>query len=218
MKRREFIALMGGTAASPLLAPLPRAQQPRKLPTIGFLGTHVVRPRGRWTAAFAQRLHELGWIEGRTVAIEYRWANGRTERYAEIAAEFVRLKVDVIVTSASAVARGNAGNIGHSHRVHTAPDPVGSGWSQSWRDRAAMSPVYRPQALDLAVKRLEILREVVPNLRRLAILANPSLPFIAQQMREIAAAARTLGLEVATLGNSAIAGYRARLRGAQGPH
>jgi putative ABC transport system substrate-binding protein len=97
MKRREFITLIGGAAAAwPLAA---RGQQAAKLPTIGFLGTTTASAWGPWTAAFVQRLRELGWIEGRTIAIEYRWAEGRTERHAEIAAEFVRLKVDVIVTA-----------------------------------------------------------------------------------------------------------------------
>src|SRR5215831_1197029 len=96
MKRREFITLLGGAAAAwPLAA---RAQQPGKVPTIGFLGGATPAAQGQWAAAFVQRLRELGWIEGRTVAIEYRWAEGRNERAAEIAAEFVRLKVDVIVT------------------------------------------------------------------------------------------------------------------------
>src|SRR5262245_35028105 len=95
--RRDFITLLGGAAAAwPLVA---RAQQPGKLPTIGFLGVSI--SGNRRTAAFVQRLHELGWIEGRTVAIEFRWAEGQTERYDEIAAEFVRRKVDVIVTSAA---------------------------------------------------------------------------------------------------------------------
>jgi ABC-type uncharacterized transport system substrate-binding protein len=96
MKRRQFITLLGGAAVAwPLAA---RAQQPGKLPTIGFLGTGTSSSQGQWVAAFVQRLRELGWIEGQTVAIEYRWAEGRTERAAEIAAEFVRHKVDVIVT------------------------------------------------------------------------------------------------------------------------
>jgi putative ABC transport system substrate-binding protein len=94
--RREFVALLGGAAAWPLAA---RAQQPGKLPTIGFLGTNTPSAQSRWTAAFVQRLRELGWIDGHNVAIEYRWGEGRNERFAEIAAEFVRLKVDVIVTS-----------------------------------------------------------------------------------------------------------------------
>src|SRR5713101_5959151 len=104
VKQREFITLLGGAAATscvswPLVA---RAQQPVKLPTIGFLGTTSASAWTAWIAAFVQRLRELGWIEGRTVAIEYRWAEGRSERFAEIAAEFVRLKVDVIVTAGSA--------------------------------------------------------------------------------------------------------------------
>src|SRR5262249_7359433 len=101
MIRRAFISLLGGAAAWPLAA---RAQQPAKLPIVGYLGTAVPSAWSPWTAAFVQRLRELGWIEGRTVAIEYRWAEGRSERYFDIAAEFVRLKVDVIVTVGTAAA------------------------------------------------------------------------------------------------------------------
>src|SRR5947207_6393771 len=101
MRRRAFISLLGGAAAWPLAA---RAQQPGKLPTIGFLVAGTPSSHSQWVAALVRRLHELGWVEGRTVAIEYRWAEGRSDRYAEIAAEFVRLKVDVIVTVGSAVA------------------------------------------------------------------------------------------------------------------
>ena len=111
MRRREFIAFVGCTSATwPLAA---RAQQPGKLRTIGFLGTDasVWSP---WTAAFVQRLRELGWIEGRTIAIEYRWSEGRPARNAEIAAEFVRMKVDVIVTNAFAASHGKASDIGSS--------------------------------------------------------------------------------------------------------
>src|SRR5262245_58845622 len=97
-KRREFIMLLGGAAAWPLAA---RAQQAAKLPTIGFLVAGTPSSHGQWVAAFVQRLRELGWIEGRTITIEYRWAEGRSERFAEISAEFVRRKVDVIVTSAT---------------------------------------------------------------------------------------------------------------------
>ncbi len=98
MRRRGFITLLGGAAAWPLAA---HAQQ-SKLPTIGLLGASTSSNWSQWTAAFVQRLHELGWIEARTVAIEYRWAEGRRERFTEIATEFVRLKVDVIVTVGSA--------------------------------------------------------------------------------------------------------------------
>jgi putative ABC transport system substrate-binding protein len=96
MRRRDFIkGIVGSATAWPLAA---RAQQAGKLPTIGFLGTTTLSTQSQWTAAFVQRLHELGWIEGRTIAIEYRWAEGRAERFAELATELVRLKVDVIVT------------------------------------------------------------------------------------------------------------------------
>src|SRR5262245_38151867 len=98
MRRREFITLLGGAAAA---WPMAARAQPAKLPTIGFLGTSTSLAMSQWVAAFVQRLRELGWIEGRTVAIEYRWAEGRSERFAEIAAEFVQLKVDVIVTYAT---------------------------------------------------------------------------------------------------------------------
>src|SRR5947209_19510562 len=100
MRRRELITLLGGAAARPLAA---RAQQSGKLPTIGFLGAATPLSWSEWTAAFVQRLRELGWVDGRTVTIEYRWAEGRSDRYTEIAVEFVRLKVDVIVTVGSAV-------------------------------------------------------------------------------------------------------------------
>jgi putative ABC transport system substrate-binding protein len=99
MRRREFITLLGGAVGWPLSA---RAQQPGKLPTIGFLVAGTPSSHGPWVAAFVQRLRELGWIEGRTIAIEHRWAEGRSDRAAEIAAEFVRRNVDVIVTSGTA--------------------------------------------------------------------------------------------------------------------
>jgi len=98
MRRREFIRLLGGAATWPVAA---RAQQPAKLPTIGFLGANNATFERASADAFVQRLRELGWIENRTVAIEYRWAEGRDERFAEIAAEFIRLKVDVILTYAT---------------------------------------------------------------------------------------------------------------------
>src|SRR6478752_8123615 len=126
MRRREFITLLGGVAASwPLAA---RAQQAGKLPTIGFLGTTTPSAQNQWTAAFVQRLRELGWIEGRTVAIEYRWGEGRNERYAEIAEEFVRLKVDVIVTYGTPPSKAAKQATAVIPIVFAAAaDPVGSG-------------------------------------------------------------------------------------------
>ena len=131
IRRREFITLLCGAAAWPLAA---RAQQPAKLPTIGVLGRGTPSAWSQWVAAFVQRLRELGWIEGRTVAIEYRWAEGRTERYAEIAAEFVRLKVDVIVTAGERSSRGKAGDIGHPDRLRGGGRP---GWQRHGRELGA---------------------------------------------------------------------------------
>jgi putative ABC transport system substrate-binding protein len=119
--RRDFISLIGGAAAWPLAA---SAQQPAKLPTVGFLGQSTPLGEGERAVAFAQRLRELGWIEGRTVAIEYRWAEGQSERLAEIAAEFVRLKVDIIVTGGDPTrGSGKAGDIGHPNRVRDGRRP-----------------------------------------------------------------------------------------------
>ncbi|MGA6943917.1 MAG: ABC transporter substrate-binding protein, partial [Pseudolabrys sp.] len=96
LRRREFIWLLGGAAAAwPVVA---RAQQVGKLPTIGFLGESTPSGQRQWVAAFVQRLRELGWVEGRNVAIEYRWAEGRNERFPELVDELVRLKVAAIVT------------------------------------------------------------------------------------------------------------------------
>ena len=124
LKRREFISLLGGAAAAwPFAA---RAQQPTKLPVIGLLGTNI-SSWSPWTAAFEKRLRELGWIEGRTIAIEYRWDEGRVERDAEIAAEFVRLKVDVIVTVGSAVPTVKQATAVIPIVFPIANDPVGGG-------------------------------------------------------------------------------------------
>ena len=101
MKRREFITLLGGAAAWPVAA---RAQQSARVPTIGYLGGGGPVSQRAWVEAFVQRLRELGWFEGRTIAIEYRWGEGRSERYAEIAAEFVQLKVDVILAGGTEAA------------------------------------------------------------------------------------------------------------------
>ncbi len=195
--RRELITLLGGAAVvCPLAA---RAQQAGKLPTIGFLVPGTPSSHGQWFAALVQRLRELGWIEGRTVAIEYRWAEGRTERFDEIAAEFVRRKVDVIVTSATAaiVAAKQATSV-IPIVFAAAGDPVGTGLVASLARPGGNVTGLSMQQTDLAAKRLELLREVVPGLRRLAILANVGGPAVVLDMREVQAAARTLGLEVIT--------------------
>jgi putative tryptophan/tyrosine transport system substrate-binding protein len=197
MKRREFITLLGGAAAAwPLAA---WAQQAGQLPTIGFLVSGTPSSHAQWVAAFVQRLRELGWIEGRTVAIEVRWAEGRSERFADIAAEFVRLKVDVIVTSATTavVAAKQATSV--IPIVFMAGDPVGTGLVASLARPGGNATGLSLQQTETAGKRLELLREVVPGLGRLAILANVGNPKAVLEMGEVQTAARTLGLEVITL-------------------
>ena len=198
MKRREFITLLGGAAAAwPLAA---RAQQSAKLPTIGFLGADPPAAMGQWVAAFVRRLRELGWIENRTVAIEYRWAEGRSERYAEIAAEFVRLKVDVIVTHSSGpVLAANQATSVIPIVFAVSGDPLGTGLVASLARPGGNVTGLSVQFTDLAGKRLELLREVLPGLRRLAILANIGNPGSALEMGEVQATARTLGVERLTL-------------------
>ena len=197
MRRREVITLLGSAAAAwPLAA---RAQQAGKLPTIGLLGAASASDWGPWTAAFVQRLHELGWIEGRTVAIEYRWAEGRSERYAEIPAEFVRLKVDVIVTSGTATLAAKQATAVIPIVFASAPDPLGLGLVASLARPGGNVTGLSSQFTDLAGKRLEFLREVLPGLRRLAIMTNVDYPAAVQQMDEVAATARALGLAVETL-------------------
>jgi putative ABC transport system substrate-binding protein len=194
MQRREFIGLVGaGVAAWPLVA---RAQ--RKLPTIGYLGAASSSIQSRWTAALLQRLRELGWIEGRTVAIEVRWADGRSDRYAEIAAEFVRLKVDVIVTSGGSLVAAKQATSAIPIVFALASDPIGDGLVASLARPGGNVTGLSVQAPDLAGKRLELLREVVPGLRRLAILANAGYPAAVVEMDEAQTTARRLGLEVAT--------------------
>jgi len=196
LHRRQLITLLGGAAAAwPLAA---RAQQPGKVPTIGFLGATTPAGQSQLTAAFVQRLRELGWIEGRTVAIEYRWAEGRSERFAEFAAEFVRLKVDVILThnTPPVLAAKQATSV-IPIVFATAADPVGTGVVASLARPGGNVTGLSSQTTDVAGKRIELLREVVPGLRRFAILANPDNSYVALEVREVQAAARKLDLEVA---------------------
>jgi ABC transporter substrate binding protein len=140
MRRREFITLLGGAASWPLAA---RAQQQGRRPTIGFLGVSTASAWTHWTAAFVRRLGELGWIDGRNVAIEYRWAEGRSDRYVEFAAELVRLKVDVIVTGGSAIPAAMQATSTIPIVFALAVDALVSGLVTSWRGRAATSPACR---------------------------------------------------------------------------
>jgi ABC-type uncharacterized transport system substrate-binding protein len=154
---------------------------------------------GRWVAAFANRLRELGWIEGRNVAINYRWAEGRNERFEEIAAEFVRLKADVIVTSGAGVGAAMRATSTIPIVFPIAVDPVGSGFVANLARPGGNVTGLSVQSSDLAGKRLELLRELVPGLRWLAIMANAGYPAAVLEMGEVQAAASKLGVDVTTL-------------------
>jgi len=191
MRRRTFIAgLLVATAAGRA-----HAQQPAKLPTIGFLGTTTPSVWKDYVPAFLQRLRELGWVEGRTVAIEYRWAEGRNERFGEIAAEFVRLKVDVIVTSGGAGVAAKQAPSTIPIVLALANDPVGSGLAASLARPGGNVAGLSLLAPDLAGKRLEVLRQLLPDVRRLAILGNAGYPAAVVEMVDLQATARKLGLE-----------------------
>jgi putative tryptophan/tyrosine transport system substrate-binding protein len=192
--RRGFISLLGGAAASwPLAA---HAQQASERPKIGFLGVSSSSSWTQWTAAFIGRLGELGWNDGRNVAIEYRWAEGRDERYAEIAAEFVRLKVDVILT-------GGSGTRAVMRTTSTIPivfalavDPIAAGLVTSLARPGGNVTGLSAVSTETASKRLQILSEVIPGLRRLGVLGNVGTPGVADEMREVLTAAQALGLEI----------------------
>jgi putative ABC transport system substrate-binding protein len=193
MRRREFITLLGSAAAAwPVAA---HAQQTARLPTIGFFSPNTRSVASAWTAAFVERLREVGWIEGRTMAIEYRWGEGRGDRTAEVVAEFIRLKPDVIVT------HGQLNIVAAKQATSAIPivfalatDPVASGFVTSLAQPGGNATGLSIQGTDLVGKRLELLREVVPGLSRLAIMSDLRNP----EMAEAEAAARMLGLEVST--------------------
>jgi ABC-type uncharacterized transport system substrate-binding protein len=197
IRRREFITLLGGAATTwPLLA----QAQPSKLPTIGFLGQSTPVVESRRLAAFLKRLRELGWIEDRTIAIEYAWGQGSSERFAEIAADFVRLQVDVIVTS------GTANVIAAKQATSVIPivfavagDPIANNLVTSLARPGGNVTGLSTVATDLAGKRLELLTEVVPDFRRLATLGNAGNSLSVLEMREVKAAASRVGLDAHSL-------------------
>jgi putative tryptophan/tyrosine transport system substrate-binding protein len=196
MKRRDFITLLGGAAAAWPLAV--RAQQ-AAMPVIGFLGAGTPSASD-WVTAFVQRLRELDWIEGRNIAIEYRWAEGRPDRAAESAAEFVRRKVDVIVVQGTPPAIAAKQATVAIPIVFTAVgDPVGNNLVASLAHPGGNITGLSSQQSDLATKRLELLREVVSQLHRLGIFVNVENPVALLDTRELEQAAHTLGLEVAAL-------------------
>jgi ABC-type uncharacterized transport system substrate-binding protein len=194
--RREFVCLLGGAAAWPLAA---RAQQSAKRPTIGYLGGTTASIENQRVAAFISQMRDLGWIEGRNVAIEYRWVEGRNDRAVEIAAEFVRLKVDLIITigTPAALAARQATSV-IPIVFTTVADPVGTGLVASLARPGGNVTGLSIQQTDLAGKRLELLRQFVPGLRALAILADADNPANMLEIGEVQAAARKLGLGVGT--------------------
>ena len=196
MKRREFITLLGA-AAWPLAA---REQQPAKVPIIGFLGLSTRSAQREITDAFVQRLRELRWTEGRTVAIEYRWAEGRTEGFAAITAEFVRLKVAVIVTQGTSIVLAAKQVTSDIPIVFaSAGDPLGNGLVANLARPGGNVTGLSSQSSDSVGKRFELLRAVIPNLRRLALLGNVDSSFAVLEMGEVQSAARMLGLDVITI-------------------
>ena len=195
MRRREFISFAGGAVAWPLTA----HSQPVNRPIIGFLGGSTPSAWTPWTAALVKRLGELGWIEGRTVTIEYRWAEGRAERYGDIAAEFVRLKVDVIVTVGSAVAAATQASSTIPIVFAVAVDPVGSGMVASLSRPGSNVTGISTQTKELAGKRIELLRQVLPDLRRLAVIGNVSYSAGVLEIAEVKTVASKLGIDVEVL-------------------
>ena len=196
LKRREFITLFGGAAiAWPRVT---RAQQPA-MPVIGFLGASTPSNWAAWTTAFVQGLRELGWVEGRTVKIEYRWAEGQSQRYAEIAAEFARLKVDVILTVGSAVPAAKQATATIPIVFALAVDPVASGLVASLAQPGGNVTGFSAQSIDLVGKRIEILRELLPDLRQLAVIFDAGYSASVLEKDELQSSARKFGIEVDVL-------------------
>src|SRR5262245_56171502 len=198
LKRREFTTLIGGAAAAwPLVA---HAQRPPTVATVGVLGTSTSSAWSDWIAAFVQRMRELGWIEGRTIAFEYRWGEGRSDRYSAIAAEFARLKVDVIVTTGNAVAEARQAASTIPIVFAAANDPIGSGFVASFPRPGGNVTGLSNQAVDLASKRLGILHELLPSIRRLGIISNVGYPPILLEVEQVRQAAPTVDLEPVLFG------------------
>jgi putative tryptophan/tyrosine transport system substrate-binding protein len=201
LRRREFVALLCGAALASVLSPLSaRAQQQGKLPTIGFLGATTPAIWSAFIPPFQQRLRELGWIDGQNIAIEYRWAEGREDRYAEFADEFVRRKVDIIVTaSTSAVAAAKNATTTIPIVFAAAGDPVGTRLVASLARPGGNVTGLSNQQTDLAGKRLEQLHKVVPGLQRIAVMGNVHGLNVALEMNEVQSVGPKLGIEITRL-------------------
>jgi putative ABC transport system substrate-binding protein len=195
MRRRDVLGVLGGAIAT-ALPPRDTAHSQPRLRTLGFLGTGTPSSQGAWLSALRQRLHELNWIEGRTITLEVRWAEGRTERYAEIATEFVRLRTDVIVTSGGAVPALMKATSEIPIVFGVDGDPVGRGLVASLARPGGNVTGLSALQPELAGKRLGLLREMLPQLRRLAVMGNAGFAGALQEINEVQVAGGKLGIEV----------------------
>jgi putative ABC transport system substrate-binding protein len=196
MRRRDLLIALGGAAAMPVAV---RAQQTVKRATLGLLGSSTATAQREWTAALQKRLRELGWIEGDNFTIEYRWAEGRTERLSALADELVRLKVDVIVTHntpPTLAAKKATSTI--PVVFATAGDAVGSGIVASLARPGGNVTGLSSLQPDTAGKRVELLRELIPGLRQLAALLDVENPFSKRDNSEVQRVAQTIGVAVDT--------------------
>ena len=199
MRRREFLGALGGTAVAwPLAA---RAQQPAKLPTIGFLGNSTAALEANLVGPFREGLRDLGYEEGRNIAIEYRWAEGQYERFPALIAELIASKVDVIVTA------GTPASLAVKKATSSVPlvmiavgEPVATGLVASLAKPGANVTGVTSISPEIEGKRLELLREVIPTISYIAVLWNAASPVQVIQERETWIAAQVMGLKMLSLG------------------
>jgi putative ABC transport system substrate-binding protein len=192
MQRRTFLGFVVSTGVALPFA----AEAQRRLPIVGVLGASTQENWSHWTAAFVRRMAELGWVDRRTIAIEYLWAEGRGERFAEIAEEFVRLKVDVIVTVGSSVPAIMRATSTIPIVFAIAVDPVGTGMVKSLARPGGNVTGLSTQTPELAGKRVELLRELLPGLKRIAVVANAGYAGSVMEIDGVQAAARQFGVEI----------------------
>ena len=195
MLRRDFMTLAGASAVVwPLAA---HAQQPARMPVVGMLGAGTPASHGAWVGASVTRLRELGWIDGRNVAIEYRWAEGRDERIAEIATDFVRQKVDVIVVSSNQAVKTAMKSTSQIPIVAAAmTDPVSTGLVETLARPGGNVTGLAQQTTELVGKRLELLRQIVPDLHQVAVMGYAPSPGFPLELGGARVAAASLGLDV----------------------